>query len=202
MSKPLDKGAEHVAAGRGAPDGLAFRKALGRFATGVTVVSTQAEDIVHGMTANGFMSVSLEPQLVLVSIATKSRIHDLLAKSGRYGVSILGSDQEPIARHFAGRPNPDIEIAFDSVDGVPVISGAVAYVTATLWNVHEAGDHSLFLGEVEHLGISAGAPLIFHSGAFDRLFSESTDESHIHWLRTSLEPWLPETMSFPFGSWH
>src|ERR1700689_4444129 len=87
-----------------ATDQRRFRDALGTFATGVTIVSTRLDDLVHGMTANGFMSVSLDPALVVVSIASASRMHDILMGTRRHGVSVLARDQGAVSRHFAGRP--------------------------------------------------------------------------------------------------
>src|ERR1700677_4478907 len=96
-----------------------FRDALGTFATGVTIVSTRLDDLVHGMTANGFMSVSLEPALIVVSIASGARMHDILLRAGRYGVSVLSREQEAVSRHFAGRPQAESEIALIESSGVP-----------------------------------------------------------------------------------
>ena len=82
-------------------DPAEYRRALGRFASGITVVTTSHDGHAHGMTANGFMSVSLDPPLVVVSLANTCRLHSLLPASGRYGVSVLSESQEPLSRHFA-----------------------------------------------------------------------------------------------------
>ncbi len=91
--------------GKGAPpfDPRQFRSALGRFASGVTVVTARYEDQTHGMTANAFVSVSLDPPLVLVSLDNRSYMHRILPKLGHYGVSVLAEDQERLSNHFAGR---------------------------------------------------------------------------------------------------
>jgi flavin reductase (DIM6/NTAB) family NADH-FMN oxidoreductase RutF len=152
-----------------------FRDALGTFATGVTIVTTQSADVVHGMTANGFMSVSLEPALVVVSIASRARMHDLLAETGRYGVSVLACEQEHVSRHFAGRPaNRAIEL--DEVEGVPLVGGALTHVVARVVDAHRAGDHTLYVGEVLHFEHRPGEPLIFHSGAYRSLMDGGADE--------------------------
>jgi flavin reductase (DIM6/NTAB) family NADH-FMN oxidoreductase RutF len=145
-----------------------FRDALGTFATGVTVVSTRADELVHGMTANGFMSVSLEPALVVVSIASGARMCELLNRTRRYGVSVLACDQEPVSRHFAGRPAQE-EIPLTEIDGVPLVAGAMTHVVADVVDAHPAGDHTLFIGEVSHFEHRPGEPLIFHSGTYRTL---------------------------------
>ncbi len=83
---------------------IEYRNVMGRFASGITIVSTSEGDQIHGMTANGFVSVSLHPPLVLVSIDHKAKMHQLLPKTRKYGISILKNDQEAVSRHFAGHP--------------------------------------------------------------------------------------------------
>src|SRR3984885_3859312 len=122
-----------------------FRDALGTFATGVTIVSTRSDDLVHGMTANGFMSVSLEPALVVVSIASSARMHDILLRAGRYGVSVLAREQEAGSRPFAGRPDQDRQITLIEAKGVPLVQGALTHVVAEVVDAHPAGDHTLFI---------------------------------------------------------
>src|SRR5438132_6176378 len=85
-------------------DTRTFRATMGRFATGVTVVTTGQQGSVHGMTANAFLSVSLAPPLVLVSVDNRARIAQHLAAGMRYGINILSEQQEDLSRHFGGRP--------------------------------------------------------------------------------------------------
>jgi flavin reductase (DIM6/NTAB) family NADH-FMN oxidoreductase RutF len=151
-----------------------FRDALGTFATGVTIVSTRDGDLVHGMTANGFMSVSLDPALIVVSIATGARMHGVLSRSGRYGVSVLAREQEVVSQHFAGRPSSD-EIALIEALDTPLVDGALTHVVADVVDAHPAGDHTLFIGEVRHFAHRAGEPLIFHSGTYRRLIASPVD---------------------------
>jgi len=146
-----------------------FRNCLGRFATGVTVITTELDGQVHGMTANGFMSVSLEPPLVLISVGNKARLNSLLPQSGRYGISILSEVHEHFSRHFAGRPVEGLEIPFVRKKGVPVLEGAVASLVAQVVNVFPAGDHTLYLGQVEHLEWRDDRPLLFYSGKYHQL---------------------------------
>jgi flavin reductase (DIM6/NTAB) family NADH-FMN oxidoreductase RutF len=165
-----------------------FRDALGTFATGVTIVSTRDGDLVHGMTANGFMSVSLDPALVVVSIATGARMHDVLTRSRRYGVSVLAREQEVVSQHFAGRPGSE-EIVLLETLGTPLVEGALTHVVADVVDAHQAGDHTLFIGEVRHFEHRAGEPLIFHSGAYRRLIGSPIDPTRTEEWFGDLHAW-------------
>jgi flavin reductase (DIM6/NTAB) family NADH-FMN oxidoreductase RutF len=158
-----------VDAVRHAVDAGAMRRTLGRFTTGVTVVTTAQGDEVHAMTANAFTSVSLDPPLVLVSVDHRTKMHRMLPGTRRYGVSVLASDQERVAWHFAGRPLKGHGELFEWEGGVPLVSGAIAHVGCSLHAAHEAGDHTLYLGLVEHLRSRPGEPLLFHGGTFGRM---------------------------------
>jgi flavin reductase len=166
-----------------------FRDALGTFATGVTIVSTRLDDHAHGMTANGFMSVSLEPALVVVSVASGARMHDILLRAGRYGVSVLSREQEAVSRHFAGRPQDESEIRLIESSGVPLVEGAITHVVASVVDAHPAGDHTLFIGEVLDFEHRAGEPLIFHSGTYRRLIASSVDPTRTEEWAGDLHTW-------------
>ena len=150
-------------------DTRAFRSALGRFASGVTVVTTSFEDQTHGMTANAFVSVSLTPPLVLVSLDNRSYMHTILPLAGRYGVSVLAEDQERLSDHFAGRTSSGIHIRFAMHAGVPLLEGAVGYFVVRVIDIHPAGDHTLYVGEVEHFDARDERPLLFYAGRYQRL---------------------------------
>ncbi|GAB3200249.1 flavin reductase family protein [Nocardioides hungaricus] len=153
-----------------------FRQAMGRFATGITIITTVTDDgQVHGMTANGFMSVSLSPPLVLISLG-KCRMATLLRQTGRYGVSMLAAQQRDYSRHFAGQAQLTVQPRFDWHDDVAFLGGAVAHVGADVTDIHEAGDHTLFIGEVTHLAMSEGRPLIFHGGDYESLIGKDDQE--------------------------
>ncbi len=135
-----------------------FRAALGRFASGVTVVTVPEAGEragVRGVTANAFLSVSLRPPLVLVSIDKKARAHAALQSAERYGVSILAQDQGPISDHFAGFAET-VTPTFTELSGLAVVEGAVAHLVCRIVDRHEAGDHTLFIGEVEALATNDG----------------------------------------------
>jgi len=149
-----------------------FRNVLGRFATGVTVITTEFEAQVYGMTANAFMSVSLSPPLILISVDNRARMNGYLAASRRYGVSILAEDHEHFSRHFAGRPLEGLEITFTKQSNMSVLAGAVAHLVAKVVQIYPAGDHTLYLGQVEHLAWREGKPLLFYAGQYGQLHLE------------------------------
>jgi flavin reductase (DIM6/NTAB) family NADH-FMN oxidoreductase RutF len=153
-----------------------FRQIMGRFATGVTVVTTVERDVVHGMTANGFLSVSLRPPLVLVSLG-RCRMNEMLPRSGRYGVSVLAHDQQHFAAHFAAQKSSPIEPAFLWQDGLPLLEGALAHLGCRVVDVHRAGDHVLWIGEVEYTNHRDDEPLLFYTGRFGTMqeIADQTD---------------------------
>jgi len=158
------------------PDGIgddpriALRRTLGMFATGVTVITTRAGDQVHGMTANAFMSVSLEPPLVLISVDRRTRMCALLYGGRHFGVSVLAADQAALSDRFAGRTTLETpEPRFEVVHATPLVEGALAHFVAKVVRSYWGGDHSLFLGRVEYAHYGEGTPLLFHGGRYERL---------------------------------
>jgi flavin reductase (DIM6/NTAB) family NADH-FMN oxidoreductase RutF len=152
---------------------IAFRRTLGMFATGVTVLTTLKGESVHGMTANAFMSVSLRPPLVLVSIDRRARMSDLLHEGTRFGVNVLEARQADLSDHFAGRagegtPEPQFELVHDT----PLVEGALAHLVTRVVRSYWGGDHSLFLGQVEYARYGDGRPLLFHGGRYERLLND------------------------------
>jgi flavin reductase (DIM6/NTAB) family NADH-FMN oxidoreductase RutF len=149
---------------------IALRRTLGMFATGVTVITTRESDKVHGMTANAFMSVSLEPPLVLISVDRRTKMCGLLHEGRTYGVSVLCEAQSDLSDRFAGRSNPAApEPRFDIIHDTPLVEGALAHFVANVTRSYWGGDHSLFLGRVEYARYSEGTPLLFHGGRYERL---------------------------------
>ncbi len=155
----------------------ALRQAMGRFATGVTVVTTTDREVIHGMTANAFLSVSLHPPLVLVSLG-RCRMSELLPRAGRYGVSVLAHDQEHFAAHFAAQCDSPVEPRFVWQRGLPLLDGALAHIACRVVDVHPAGDHVLWIGEVEYLHQRDGEPLLFYTGRFGTLREVSERAEH------------------------
>jgi flavin reductase (DIM6/NTAB) family NADH-FMN oxidoreductase RutF len=143
-----------------------FRQTLGRFATGVTIITTMADGDVHGMTANSFTAVSLAPPLVLVSVDNRARMQQILGKTGRYGISILHADQHDVSTHFAGRPIDGLAVDFEFRDGMPMIAGALAHLVCSIRESVAAGDHTLHIGHVDRFHRQDGAPLIFFGSRY------------------------------------
>ena len=146
-----------------------LRNAFGHFASGVTVVTTWHEGRPYGMTANSFVSVSLDPPLVLVSVDHRAHMHSFLTAAGRYGVSVLSEDQEAISEHFAGRLEEHLDVNFVTLGDVPLVEGALAHFVVEVTDPHPAGDHTLYIGRVEHFEFRQGRPLVFHSGRYHQL---------------------------------
>ena len=149
-----------------------FRTAMGYFATGVTVISVDYNSEIHGMTANAFCSVSLDPPLVLVCVNQKARTHAHMNNKKRFGVNVLASSQRTISEYYA-LPISDHAHAetagarFDrTTQGTPVLHGAIAYLECRLHSSLDAGDHTVFIAEVENLILREGEPLLFFRGGY------------------------------------
>jgi flavin reductase (DIM6/NTAB) family NADH-FMN oxidoreductase RutF len=154
-------------------DDRLFRTAMGKFATGVTVIATDVEGDVHGMTANAFMSVSLSPKLVVISIGEKARILEKIKQSQTFSVNILAADQQELSMIFAGQIKEPREVIFDRLDGKPVLSGAVAQIACEVSKEHVEGDHTLFIGRVTDIKLEDAEPLLFYSGRYRTLVEEA-----------------------------
>lgn len=157
-----------------------FRQVVGRFATGVTVVTTRSDGVPHGMTVNAFASVSLDPLLILVCVDRSASLHPMLAASGVFAVTVLGGGQERESMFFASPERPGGRDQFAGiawhdapVTGSPVLSGGLAYLDCRLVEVLPGGDHSVFLAEVVDAGtLRDGDPLVFYQSRYRRLSVE------------------------------
>lgn len=153
-------------------DDRQFRNAMGKFATGVTVIATEVEcEGVHGMTANAFMSVSLDPKLVVISIGEKAKILNKIKESKQFSVNILAADQQELSMIFAGQIK-DKEVVFDRLDGKPVLPGSVVQIACEVSAEHVEGDHTLFIGKVTDIKIEDVEPLVFYRGRYRSLAEE------------------------------
>lgn len=151
-------------------DSRAFRTTLGHFATGVTVVTMRYLEQDYGITVNAFMSVSLEPPLVVVSIDHKAKAYQSLCAVSHYGVSMLSHGQQPLSNYFAGFGAPEQAApAMLEVQGVPLLESALAHLVCRVVDRHEAGDHTLFIGQVEYLAYRDSAPLLYYRGGYAAL---------------------------------
>jgi flavin reductase len=159
-----------------------FRKAMGAFATGVTIITVDLDGEVHGMTANAFTSVSLEPMLVLVCVDHSTRTHSHLHAKKRFGINVLGEKQQAISEYYA-RPERTHEHAeaeagarFDRTHhGTPMLHGSLAYLECRLHSAEEAGDHTIFIAEVEDVIVGEGNPLLFFRGKYRGVGQEAGD---------------------------
>ena len=150
-----------------------FRRVLGHFATGVTVVAARAEGgPPRGLTANAITSVSLDPPLVLVCVEHTADTHDVIAASEAFAISVLGEEQEALARRFASY---DSAAKFDGVahrtevTGAPVLDDALAWIDCRLWASYAGGDHTIFVGEVVGGDAEEGPPLVYFRGGYGRV---------------------------------
>ena len=149
----------------------AFRAVLGRFASGVTIVTVRGGNgRDYGMTVSAFSSVSLEPPLVMVCIGEDASLKPMIAEATHYGVSILASDQEPLSRRFAAHGERFDGIGFTrGENGMALIDGALAFMECRIVARHRAGDHTVVIGEVEAASVEDARPLLYYRGGYAQL---------------------------------
>lgn len=155
-----------------AVDQALFRQLLGRFATGVTVITARdGEGRAHGMTANSLSSVSLEPPLVLLCIDHEASMHDLLLQAPQFAVNVLSSSQETLSRRFAQEHEERFEgVGYqESPRGLVLLDGALAHIECERVATHEAGDHTILIGRVVAGGTADGRPLCYFRGGYASL---------------------------------
>lgn len=160
-----------------AVDQAAFRRAAGRFASGIVVVSTSLEGVSHAMTATAFAAVSVEPLLVLVCAEKVARFHDAVLASGTWAVSVLGEESEKAAAWLATRGRP-LDGQLDAfrhragpVTGAPILDDAITALECRTSAVHDGGDHTIVVGEVVAVTEPRGdgAPLLYYASRYRRL---------------------------------
>ena len=153
-----------------AVDPRVFRNVMGRFSTGVAVVTFLRDGQPAGITVNSFLSVSVEPALILVSLRRESSVTAHLHVGDCYGVNFLSEAQQELSSHFAGKPVEDLRLSFTEQRGTPLIPGSLAHIVARVVDVHPAGDHLLYIAAIEHLWQGPEArPLIFYSGKYKQI---------------------------------
>ncbi|MET9001560.1 flavin reductase family protein [Amycolatopsis sp. Hca4] len=164
---PASPGRRHLSAQTG------LREVMAQFATGVTVLTAGGES-GHGMTANAFSSVSLEPPMVLCCVSRAARMHAAITEAGSYAVNILAADQQDLSKYFADWRRPAGMAQFDAVawtpgarTGAPLLAGALAWLECELEQAYEGGDHSIFLGRVLTSSRGTGDnSLVFYGGSY------------------------------------
>jgi flavin reductase len=159
------------------PDMDSFRRAMGRFATGVTMLTTRTRDVDYGMTASALTSVSLEPLLMLVCVEREGRFHDALLASGVWGISVLSGRHRPLADWLATRGRPlhgqldRIPHHYGVQTGVALLDDALSTFECRTTSVHPAGDHSIVVGQVISVASAAhpGEALVYYRGRYETL---------------------------------
>ncbi|HJQ70367.1 MAG TPA: flavin reductase family protein [Blastocatellia bacterium] len=149
-----------------------FRRALGHFASGVTVVTSRCEDgLLRGITVSAFTSLSLDPPLVLICIDKRASLHDYLKEGDHFAVNMLAEDQELISRRFASRDVERFEgLGYRTADtGAPLINGALAAIECRIAHTYPGGDHTIVIGEVIATHVTEGRPLAYFRGGYARL---------------------------------
>ncbi len=156
-------------------DAASYRRIIGQFATGVTVVTTAVDGRLHGMTANALTSVSLDPLLLLVCVDKGTHAHDELTNAGRFGVNILAEEQEEVSNLFAATTEPE-QGRLQGVsyhlgpNGAPIIDGCLAWIQCEVTERTDAGDHTIFFGRVLDATTERDAPpLLFYQGKYRKL---------------------------------
>ena len=155
------------------PTSSEFRLALGQFATGVTVVTAErAPGRVHGMTANSFTSVSLDPPLILICVSHGAQLLPMVQRQKRFGVNILKDNQRAISEYFAGteesaETEKQLGLRYRWTEtGVPLLEDALVHLACKAVDSHVAGDHTIFIAEVESVEIYDGEPLLYLRGNY------------------------------------
>jgi 3-hydroxy-9,10-secoandrosta-1,3,5(10)-triene-9,17-dione monooxygenase reductase component len=153
------------------PDGVDFRRVMGQFATGVTIITAMDGDEPAGVAANSFTSVSLDPPLVLFCVGRTSTTWPRIERARKFAVNILGDHQEDVSRLFATKGadrfgETDWHVG---VGGSPVLHDVIAYVDCEFWQEYDGGDHIIVVGKVLDLGVDHDAgPLVFYQGEYGR----------------------------------
>lgn len=149
-----------------------FRAALGRFVSGVTVVTTMGDDNRPvGMTVSAFASVSLEPPLILACIDKRASVHGRFAEGTYFAVNILAEDQEELSRRFASKDQDRFNGTryTEGVTGPPLLDGALAYLECRVVHAYPGGDHTIIVGEVESTAVAESKPLAYFRGGYSQL---------------------------------
>ncbi len=146
---------------------IAYRRAMGAFATGVAVVSTTRGETLSGLTVNSLASVSLKPPLLLWCLQNTCERYELFARAEHWGLTILGEGDEALARRFTRQHTETIEES-DVLSGVPVLRAGVAHFACRTHARHEGGDHLIIVGEVLGFRTEPGAALTYYRGRYGR----------------------------------
>lgn len=179
-------------------DTRTFRQIVGQFPTGVSVVATDVQGTVHGMTVNSLTSLSLDPMLMLFCVDRRTKMAELMRQAQGFSVNVLREEQEALSTYFAGGWKLDKAPPFRFVEwsGGPRLEGCLAAMGCRRDNIVEAGDHLIITGEIIalHMGVEPRSPLIFHSGMYRKVdLRESKPAPELdlgrHDARVFYDPW-------------
>ena len=161
------------------PERRRLRDLMARFATGVSVVAARHGPLLAGMTANAIATISIDPPLMMASIARKAETHGAIIGSHAFAISILAEDQQDLAECFARPTTAEKLIGFcgaswdEAETGSPVLEGALAFFDCRLTQRYDGGDHTIFLGEIVAAGFREDAkPLLWYASGYRRLSAE------------------------------
>lgn len=143
-----------------------FRDAMGKFATGITVVSMYDEKEPIGMTVNAFMSISLDPMLIAVSIDEGATMYDKFKQKQSFGISMLRDSQKELSSYFARQIDLDYEVQLIDQSGVPVVDNALANLSCEVEQQVEAGDHTIIIAKVHDITVNEGDPVIYFGSEY------------------------------------
>lgn len=152
-------------------DDMLFKQAMGEFATGVTVVTTKTFDsqLPTGITVNAFMSLSMDPMLVAISIRNNGSIIRSLKEAPAFGISILNNAQKELSQIFAKQIEQSQPVRFDTLNGTDVIEDALVRMRCVTDEIVEAGDHTVFIAHVTDIEVNEGKPLLYYQGKYHEL---------------------------------
>lgn len=153
-------------------DGRELRNALGRFATGVCLITTVSDEgEALALTANSFSSVSLDPPLVLWSLQNNSDVFHIYSKAQRYAINVLADGQQDLSSRYARKGDHALESGHfrSGASGAPLIEGALLSLECSLEAAHPGGDHIILVGRVDGMHVAEGNPLVFYGGAYRAL---------------------------------
>lgn len=146
-----------------------FRDAMSKFATGITVVTINNEGKPAGMTVNAFMSISLNPKLIAISIDKSASMYDQFERANQFGISMLKEEQKALSMFFARQKEMTEKIQFDDLDGAPVLQNSLATLSCRVYNKVMAGDHLIYILKVTAIEVNEGDPTIFFNGSYHEL---------------------------------
>ena len=146
-----------------------FRDAMGKFATGITVVTADHQNDIKGITVNAFMSVSLDPTLVAISIDQKAAMYTTLQEVDTFGISVLAEDQQEQSMIFANQKTAEKPVNFEKISETPVLNGALVQLACEKESFVQAGDHMIFIAKVKEIKLTEGQPLVYFNGAYKHL---------------------------------